>query len=173
MKSSVWLLDCWAVLSLPQWTAPTASSFYCKEGIICLSIHAAQHNKIKKREKKRHRELNMQKGNLRFKPGIDIQAVWSNKSWPFSYKIGNAYLCCVILSLSLRLLFHSLSFLPSAARHACDESQLWQGHLSFSWSLCCFIRTGSTSTLLWYTYWQPESSPNKSNKNMGTLLALL
>ncbi len=54
------------------------------------------------------------RGNLRFKPRIDIQAVRSNNSWPFSYKIGNAYLCCVILSLS-HLLFHSLSFLPSAA----------------------------------------------------------
>lgn len=166
-----------SVISPTEWTAPTASSFYCREGIICLSIHAALHNKRtkKKTEKKRHRKLNIKKGNMSFKPGIDIQAVQSNNSWPFSYKIGNAYLCCVILALSLFLsVFYFIrSFLPSAARHACDESQLRQGHLSFSWSLCCFIRTGSTSTLLWYTYWQPESSPNKSDKNVGMLLGLL
>ncbi len=160
------LLSC--VISPTEWTAPTASSFYCREGIICLSIHAVQHNKIKKREKKRHRELNMQKGNLCFKPGIDIQAVWSNNSWPFSYKIGNAYLCCVILSLSPS--FISFAFVSPLHRPPC----LWwisiMARSPFIQLISLlFYSNCSTSTLLWYTYWQPESSPNKSNKNVGNV----
>ncbi len=122
------LLSC--VISPTEWTAPTASSFYCREGIICLSIHAVQHNKIKKREKKRHRELNMQKGNLCFKPGIDIQAVWSNNSWPFSYKIGNAYLCCVILSLSLSV-FYFIRFCFSPPPPAMPVMNLNYGKVTF------------------------------------------
>jgi len=55
----------------------------------------------------------MKKGNLRFKLGIDIQAVQSNNSWPFSYKIGNAYLCCVIFSLSLSLSLSIFYFIRS------------------------------------------------------------
>lgn len=132
-----------SVISPTEWTAPTASSFYCREGIICLSIHAAQHNKRKKkREKKRHRELNMQEGNLRFKPGIDIQAVRSNNSWPFSYKIGNAYLCCVILSLSPS--FISFAFVSPIRRPPC----LWWISIM---ARSPFIQLIS---LLFYSNWQ-------------------
>lgn len=129
-----------SVISPTEWTAPTASSFYCREGIICLSIHAALHNKRKKREKKRHRKLNIKKGNLSFKPGIDIQAAQSNNSWPFSYKIGNAYLCCVLLSLS----FISFALVSPLRRPPC----LWWISIM---ARSPFIQLIS---LLFYSNWQ-------------------
>lgn len=101
--------------------------------------------------KKRHRELNIEKRKLALKTRIDIQGAILNDIWPFSYKIGNAYLCCVILSLSRSLsvcvLFHSLSFLPSAV---CLR------RLPRSWGISIMARSPYIQliSLLFYSNWQ-------------------
>lgn len=128
-----------SVISPTEWTALTASSFYCREGIICLSIHAAQHNKrTKKTEKKRQ---TCKKGTCALSPELTFRPCDRTTVGCSRIKLA-MHICVVLFSLSLRLI--SFAFFSPLRRPPC----LWWISIM---ARSPFIQLIS---LLFYSNWQ-------------------